>query len=760
MGYSARTLVTTAPVAAALIDADGRVVAANPRWTGAAVGDVHAGEGAVLPGAGYAALFAALRSPGTETTICRHDEPGDDRTLRVVPVQDEAGVPGYLLTVEHNALESCPACGNPLPKEPHVEPVAHEEHVPLESVDSAKSEFLALLGHEIRTPVSAVVGLVDLMRALALPQDVREVVDGVHRSTQSLKVLIDDLLDLARLETDRLELTSQPLSLRELLESVAEPLQEEARRKGILLLAGTAPALPPVVLGDPARLRQVLTNLVGNAVKFTDAGEVVVSAEPLPDGQIRLMVTDTGRGLDTADRERLFAPFVQADSSAARRHEGAGLGLAVAARLVSRMGGSVEVDSEVGAGTQFRVTVPLVAAPADGVRAVPVPRLVVNRIGLVAPTARSTEVLSWLLNAADAEVVPTTLDAVMDGTAGFDAVLWCDDAHDPEAVRRGDRVMAAVGTHGRAVMLSTTDPRTGVVRGPSLITAPITLRRLVSAVNAERRGVRGAPIPVAPLPAGRILLAEDNEVNRGVFRRMIQLLGLECDAVGDGAAALTAVLEAAEPYDVVLMDVQMPGMDGLEATRKIRAAGATLPILALTATALRGDQERCLDAGMNSHVSKPITLPELRAALEPYLTGEPPAPPAPEQPEEPDEPVDEVPAVDLSRLRDLEEQLADRPLVVTTVSTFLTELGGRRTALSAALKRLDRDSLRAAAHTLKSSSALLGADRLAAACALVEQRAAAAVEIELATLVEAVDRAATGTAEALNGYLHEVGRSN
>jgi CheY-like chemotaxis protein/HPt (histidine-containing phosphotransfer) domain-containing protein len=756
MGYSARTLVMTAPVAAALIDADGRVVAANGRWTGAAVGDVHAGEGAVLPGAGYAALFAALRSPGTETTICRHDEPGDDRTLRVVPVTDEAGAAGYLLTVERNPPESCPACGNPLPAEPRHEPADHEAHVPLESVDHAKSEFLALLGHEIRTPVSAVVGLVDLMRALALPQDVREVVDGVHRSTQSLKVLIDDLLDLARMETDRLELASQPLSLRELLESVTEPLQEEARRRGILLLAGTSPDLPTAVLGDAGRLRQVLTNLLGNAVKFTERGEVVVSAQPLPDGQTRIVVSDTGRGLDTADRERLFAPFVQADSSAARRHEGAGLGLAVAARLVSRMGGTVEVDSWVGRGTEFRVTLPLAPAPADGVRAVPVARLVVDRIALVAPTRRSTEVLSWLLAAADAEVVPTSLESVIEGTAGVDAVLWCDDAHDPEAARRAERVMAAVGTHGRAVMLSTSDPRTGVVRGPSLITAPITLRRLVSAVNAERRGVRGAPIPVTPLPAGRVLLAEDNEVNRGVFRRMIQLLGLECDAVGDGAAAVAAVLDGPEPYDVVLMDVQMPGMDGLEATRKIRAAGATLPILALTATALRGDQERCLDAGMNSHVSKPVTLPELRAALEPHLTGETPPEPEPEKPAE----VAQQPAVDLSRLRDLEEQLADRPLVVTTVSTFLTELGGRRTALSAALARLDRDSLRAAAHTLKSSSALLGADQLAAACAQVERRAAAAVEPELATLVEAVDRAATGTATALNGYLHEVGRSN
>nr|BFE73339.1 hypothetical protein GCM10020092_066400 [Actinoplanes digitatis] len=244
-----------------------------------------------------------------------------------------------------------------------------------------------------------------------------------------------------------------------------------------------------------------------------------------------------------------------------------------------------------------------------------------------------------------------------------------------------------------------------------------------------------------------MLLAEDNDVNRTVFRRMIELLGVECDTVADGSAAVSALL-GGTPYDVVLMDVQMPRTDGLEATRQVRSADCDTPILALTATALRGDRERCLEAGMNGHLSKPITLPELRAALAPYLSAAPAA--------EPDEPVpapDEA-LPDLSKLRDLEEQLEDRALVVTTVNTFLSQLDGRRSALAEALRKQDHDALRATAHTLKSSSALLGADPLAEACAQVERNAIAGTsEQDLTALVADVESAVAGAIRVMSGYL-------
>jgi CheY-like chemotaxis protein len=363
--------------------------------------------------------------------------------------------------------------------------------------------------------------------------------------------------------------------------------------------------------------------VVGNAVKFTTAGEVVVLAEAPGDGTWLITVSDTGPGITEPQRARIFQPFTQADTSSARRHEGAGLGLALASRLVGRMGGTIEVESTPGAGALFRIRLPLrVPSPAAASEPQPLAR---RRIAVVAPTARSTQALSWLLAGAGAEPVPAGFDQVSRPMPGVDTALWCDDAHDPEAAHRADTVGRAVGPDGQSLMISTTDPRTGVVRRPGVLTAPLVLSRLVAALNQERTGVRGAPVTVPPLSGGRVLLAEDNEVNRTVFRRMIELMGVTCDTVADGASAVQAVLGGAG-YDVVLMDVQMPRTDGLEATRLIRAAGSRTPILALTATA-PADRDRCLAAGMNGRLSKPITLPELRTALEPYLHPAATAPP-------------------------------------------------------------------------------------------------------------------------------------
>jgi CheY-like chemotaxis protein/nitrogen-specific signal transduction histidine kinase len=746
MAYAARTLVEVIVDPAALLDADGRVLVANTRWSQeVGAGGVHAPEGAHLPGPttdcpAHAALLCALQAvtPGAAPVVvrCRCAASGE-LTVRVAGVECDDGTRRHLVTTARPAPQRLAVAGDP-------DPVAQ-----------AKSEFLALLGHEIRTPVTAVVGMVDLLRALPLQQEVREVVDDVHRSTHALKALTDDLLDLARLETGRLEFRQQPVELRPLLEGVIEPLQQQTRQKGILLLAALAPDLPAGVLGDPDRLRQVLTSLVGNAVKFTDRGEVVITAARDDAGRLLIAVRDTGLGLGEHDRARIFAPFVQTDSSAARRHEGAGLGLALAARLVHGMGGTIDVESQLGHGSAFHVRLPLVPAQVCDGDEGRTP-LAGRRVAVVAPSASSAQALTWLLNRFGAEAVSARLDDVIARVPDVDTVLWCDDSHDPEAVKRADAVLDALGPTRRAIMISTTDPRHGLVRRPGVITAPLVSSRLLASLNQERTGVRGAPITVPPLSGGRVLLAEDNDVNRNVFRRMIELLGVECHAVGDGAAAAEAVLGDGR-YDVVLMDVQMPGTDGLEATRRIRAGGGRTPILALTATGLQGDRERCLQAGMDGHLSKPITLPELRRALEPYLepkVAEPAEAAAPSPDAQPAAPI----GVDLGRLRDLEEQLADRALVVTTVRMFLSQLDGRRAALAAALERHDREALRATAHLLKSSSALLGADALAGACGRIEQRAMVeATEPELTALVAEVERAVTGTLETMAGYLAETG---
>ena len=617
--------------------------------------------------------------------------------------------------------------------------------VSLESPEDARaSDFLAMFSHEIRTPVSAVVGCVDLLRSAPLDADIAELVDGVHRSTRLLNSMIDDLIDLARLESGHLDLAEQPVALRELLDDVCATLQHQARHKGVLLLAGASPELPRWITGDVVRLRQVLTNLLSHAVKSSEGGgEVVLSATT--GGTGRLLIT------------------VSADRGDCDGYTSAGLGPAVAALLVARMGGTIDAPTGDGDASWLRLVLPLVPAESGSPKASEDARaLAGKRVAVAAPSPRSTEVLLWTVTATGAQPVPTTSNELMTATATVDAVVWCDDANDPAARRRADAVARAARPKGRAVMISSTDPRgsgAGQRGGPALLTAPVTPGRLAAAIRSVRTGVRGGPVEVPRLPAGRVLLAEDNDVNRGVFKRMVEMLGLECDTVGDGEAAVHAMRAAR--YDVVLMDVQMPKMDGLEATRRIRMVDPDTPILALTATALRGDRQRCLDAGMNAHVEKPITLPDLRAALAPYLSsGAPQAPPRRDNPVAAQKAEPAPTVVDLERLTELEEQLADRLVVLATVSEFLAELGKRRTALTEALGRGNRDALRAMAHTLKSSSALLGATSLAKSCLSVEQRADSAAAEELAELVAEIQRAADGTAEVLAAHVAQAGEAS
>ncbi|GIE75465.1 hybrid sensor histidine kinase/response regulator [Actinoplanes philippinensis] len=603
MGYAARTLIEAIPAPAAILDLDGRVLVANERW--AVPGrdaELYPAEGGFLsaapgPCGGHRGVLEAvwhMTPTGPPARLrCGCDE-STERTWQVSALDAGDGERQCLITV------------------------LAEEAGP-----DNRAEFLALLSHEARTPVTTVVAAVELLRAQTLEQGVREIVDNVYFSARALETLTDNLLDLGKLETGRLRLAHEPVTVRALLEGVVEPLQRESRSKGILLLTAPAPDLPPVVMGDSRRLRQVLDAVVGNAVKFTSAGEVVVLAEASGDGTWLMTVSDTGPGITEPQRARIFQPFTQADSSSARRHEGAGLGLALASRLIARMGGDIEVESAPGAGALFRIRLPLLAAPAP-VEAEPRP-LARRRIAVVAPTAQSTRALSWLLAGAGAEPVAAKFAEVIRPMAEIDTVVWCDDSHDAEAAHRADTVGRAVGPDGQGLMISSTDPRTGVVRRPGVLTAPLVLNRVVAALNQERTGVRGAPVTVPPLSGGRVLLAEDNEVNRTVFRRMIELMGVTCDTVVDGEEAARAALAGPE-YDVVLMDVQMPRTDGLEATRLIRAAGCRTPILALTATA-PADRDRCLAAGMNGRLSKPITLPELRAALAPYLHPAATAPP-------------------------------------------------------------------------------------------------------------------------------------
>jgi signal transduction histidine kinase/CheY-like chemotaxis protein len=383
----------------------------------------------------------------------------------------------------------------------------------LRRASQAKSEFLATMSHEIRTPMNGVVGLTSLLQATPLTPQQREYVTALQASGDTLLSLINDLLDFSKIEASQLSLQVQPFDLRQLVHEVVAVFATPARAKGLRLSAEVDPALPAVLEGDPMRLRQVLTNLVGNAVKFTTQGmvrvEVVLVEERAAGAQVRLVVRDTGIGIAPEAQALLFAPFTQADASTMRRYGGAGLGLAIAKRLVELMGGEIGVESVVGQGSTFWVTLRLARA---------------------------------------------------------------------EAPHRSPTPEAAVP----------------------------------------------APARLAGHPR-RVLVAEDNAINRLVAVRLLQGLGYVVDTAEDGRQAVEAVGQG--HYDLVLMDVHMPELDGFAATAAIRrleeaSAGRRrhVPIVALTADALAGDAEKSLAAGMDDHLSKPITSQRLAAVLERWLT--------------------------------------------------------------------------------------------------------------------------------------------
>jgi PAS domain S-box-containing protein len=618
----------------------------------------------------------------------------------------------------------------------------------------AKSEFLATLSHEVRTPISGIVGMVDLLLSLPLDPDVHEVVEGVRLAADALTAMLNDMVDLARIEVGRLQLDEAPFDLRGLVDSVAETLGSRARQKGLALVVRVAPETPVELLGDDARLRQVLLNLVGNAIKFTEIGEIVVNVEvaaaggaDAPAPLLSIEVVDTGRGMAPDALDRVFEPFVQEDASTARRHGGSGLGLAVTARLVRLMHGRVEVDSAPSVGSRFRVVLPIrrpgtAADPPDP--ATPATRLAGRRLLVAAPGApRSAAALAALLRAEGAAVDVLAGDPLAEvlsrreqGAAVHGAV-WVDDARDTRVRARVAGLGAAIEPGGAVVLLSRTDPPRRHPSGVTVLALPTRADRLVDAL----RGIAPTPdrpVPVEPLPGGRVLLAEDNEVNRAIIGRMLDLLGVRWDSVSDGAAAVAAA--HTERYDAILMDVQMPGTDGVEATRRIRAAERDrhTPIVALTANAMGGDRETYLSAGMDDYLAKPMRLATLRATLLRYVS-----------------PALEVSAADLdaNRLAELEAQLQDAALVTSTVELYLAELPARCAAITEAGQRLDRPALQAAAHALKSASAMLGAAAIADLCERLMTVAEDGGPADIRALAGTVAPTAARTEVAIRRYL-------
>ncbi len=480
----------------------------------------------------------------------------------------------------------------------------------------AKSEFLATMSHEIRTPMSGVIGMARLLSRSRLGPEQTEYVNALVEAANALHALIDDVLDLSKIEAGKLKLDTTPFALEPVVHAVAVMFAPNANANGTEMLAWIDPRLPRTVRGDAARLRQILLNLVSNAVKFCRGGEILLSVTPGErDGRIRFEIADTGPGIPPERLARIFEPFYQGEAPAGGP-TGTGLGTTISRRLVELMGGEIAVDSHVGEGTRFRLELPL---PAEGNAGRPRTGRPGARVWLADPHAASRRILADYLAHLGADTLAVAaVEDLPDRPPAPDLVLVADalDADTPaEAVQRLRQRLAP----GTPLVHITYLDRLEQARARALacdarLVRPVRLddlRRLLAPARTEE--TRTAPAAPA---ARRILVAEDDDINARVLMVFLHEAGHRVTRVRNGAEALAAL--AGEPYDLVFMDMRMPEMDGLEATRRWRRSesGPRLPIVALTANATPGDRSRCLDAGMDGFLTKPVSPERVLETLE------------------------------------------------------------------------------------------------------------------------------------------------